>query len=138
MLVHTAATVRTFVLRITFTKLCTVMAGDTDGGSLTTGHLLRICSLIIFFAVTAQIVGVTVIVVIVISKTGFQPSLECCQVHGIGIKDILVFDFRVIPAFRDMNLIGIGFGILPALLLAKDIAVTIIVDVIGVAIIAVV
>ena len=107
------------------------MAGDADGGHLTVLHFLSIRGLIVFLTVMPKIVCITIFVVIIVCKSGIQ-------VHGIGVKDILIFDLGMIPRLGDMNLIGVGFGILAALALAQDISRRVIADVVGVAIIGVV
>ena len=114
------------------------MAGDADGGHLTVLHFLSIRGLIVFLTVMPKIVCIAIFVVIVVCKSGIHSSFEGFEVHGIGVKDILIFDLGMIPRLGDMNLIGVGFGILAALALAQDISRRIIADVVGVAIIGVV
>ena len=97
------------------------MASDTDSGHLTVLQLSGIGSLIVFLAVASQVVGVAFLIVIIVCETRVHADLECLEVHGIGVKDILVLDFRIIPRFGHMNLIGIGFSILTATALAQDI-----------------
>ena len=114
------------------------MASDADGSHLTVLHFLSIRGLIVFLTVMPKIVCIAIFVVIVVCKSGIHSGFEGFEVHGIGVKDILIFDLGMIPRLGDMNLIGVGFGILAALALAQDISRRIIADVVGVAIIGVV
>ena len=53
--------------------------------------------------------------------------LESVQVHGVGVKQILVNDFLVVPTFRDVDFVGVCFlGLL--LSFFDDVTVLIIID----------
>ena len=135
MVIDTTATTAALVLCTAFTQLGPVMAGDTDGGDLAVLHFPCIRGLIGLPVVTTQVVDITVLIVIVVSKSGIHASLEGLKVHGIGVKHVLVFDFGVIPRFGDMDLIGVGLGILTTLAFAQDIRQWVVADAVGEAVI---
>ena len=114
------------------------MAGHADCGSLTASNLLGIGGLIVFLGIRTDVVGETFLVVIIVSQTSIQTSLERSQIHRIGVKDILIFDFCVIPRLCDMDFVSISFGILSASALAQNISTAPIVDIVIKAVIAVV
>ena len=60
----------------------------------------------------AQIVPVTLVIIVVLCKTGIHPCLESINVHRIGVKDILIDNFLIVPAFGDIDPVSIRFGIL--------------------------
>ena len=95
--IDAAAALRALVLGGTFTQFGAVMAGDADGCRLASCHLLRIGGLVVSLAVTANVVSDAVFVVIVVGKTGVQACSESGHVHGIGVEDILIFDFLPVP-----------------------------------------
>ena len=95
--IDAATALRAFVLGGAFTQFGSVMAGDADGSRLATCHLLRIGGLVVSLAVTANVVTDAVFVVIVVGKTGVQACSESGHVHGIGVEDILIFDFLPVP-----------------------------------------
>ena len=114
------------------------MAGDADGGHLTVLHFLSIRGLIVFLTVMPKIVCIAIFVVIIVGKSGIQSGFEGFEVHGIGVKDILIFNLGMIPRLGNMYLISVGFSILSALTLAQDISRRIVADAVRVAIIGVV
>ena len=95
--IDAAAAIRTFVLGGTFTQFCAVMTGDADGCGFASCHFLRIGGLVVALAVTANVITDAVFVVIVVGKTGIQACSESGHVHGIGVEDILIFDFLPVP-----------------------------------------
>ena len=95
--IDAAAALRAFVLGGSFTQFGAVMAGDADGCRLASCHLLRIGGLVVSLAVTANVITDAVFVVIVVGKTGVQACSESGHVHGIGVEDILIFDFLPVP-----------------------------------------
>ena len=97
------------------------MASDTDGCRLASNHLLGISSLVVPLAVITQIVADAVLVVVVFGQSGIQPCPESSHVHGIRVKDILIFDFLPVPGFCHMYLVGVCFGILTAFLFAENV-----------------
>ena len=61
-----------------------------------------------------QIISVTLVVIVVLCKTGIHPSLESVNIHRIGVKDILIDNFLIVPAFGDIDPVSIRLGILAA------------------------
>ena len=92
------------------------MAGHGDNHALRAFHLGFIGRLIIISGIRTDVIDESLFIVIVLRQPCLHLSLEGAQVHGIGIKDILVNLFRPVPAFGDPDGIGIGFGVLFVLL----------------------
>ena len=88
------------------------MASNAYGCSFTSCNFLGISGLVVSLWVTWKVIGVTFLVVIEFYQTCIQPCLEGLQVHRVGIKDILIGNFFVVPTLWHMYLVSVGFGIL--------------------------
>ena len=122
MFTNTTTTTATLVLRTAFAQFGTVMTSDTDCRNFTVLKFPGISGLIVFLTVRTQVISKAILIVIVVSESGIQTSFEGLQIHGIGIKHILIFDLSIIPRLGNMNLIGVCLGILAASTLAQDIS----------------
>ena len=122
MFTNATTTTATLVLCTAFTQFGTVMTSDTDCCNFTVLKFPGISGLIVFLTVRTQVISKAILIVIIVSESGIQASFEGLQIHGIGIKHILILDLSVIPGLGNMNLIGICLGILTASTLAQDIS----------------
>ena len=69
-----------------------------------------ISSLIVVFAVHAQIIalaGVILMLLVVIVQLGVHLREKTIQIHAVAVKDILIHLFCMVPAFGDHNGIGV-------------------------------
>ena len=69
-----------------------------------------ISSLIVVFAIHAQIIaltGVILMLLVVVVQLGIHLRKESIQIHAVAVKDILIHLFCMVPAFGDHNGIGV-------------------------------
>ena len=132
-----AAALPALVLRRTLTERGPVRAGHADGHALAALQLGGIRRLVIIPCVGSDIIGIALLVVVELRKTGVQLCFERIQIHRVGIEDIFVDDLFPVPAFLHMDFVGVCLlGLLAAP--ADDIGAHPIVDGVSISVILVV
>ena len=97
------------ILGCSLPKCRTVRTGDTDCYRLASFQFLFIGRLVIVPAVGSDIIDIAVFVVVKFRQMCIKLSLECVQIHGIGIEHVFIDYFLVVPAFRDMDFVSVCF-----------------------------
>ena len=71
--------------------------------------------MIVTACVTADVIDIALLVVVILRETCLQLTLEGIQVHAVGVEDILIHLFHVVPALGNVYLVGVGLlGLLAA------------------------
>ena len=109
MCVRRTAAFPAFVLGTSLTECYTVRTGDADGHTLASLKLYFIRRLVIITVIRSYIVGISVLIIIELRQPDIQLGFESVQVHRVGIKDILIHNFLMVPRFCDMYFVGIRF-----------------------------
>ena len=113
--IERTAALTALVPRAALSEGDTVRTGDTDGHALHALQLGGIGGLVVAACITADVIDIALFVVVVLRETCLQLAFEGIQVHTVGVEDILIHLFYVVPTLGDVYLVGIGFlGLLAA------------------------
>ena len=95
------------VLGVALSKSDILVTGNRDDDHLTSFHLTGIGSLVVLFAATANIILTSFLIDVQFITSYLQLLLECIQVHGIGIEEVLINLLCTVPVTSDVDTIGI-------------------------------
>ena len=113
--IERTAALTALVLRAALSEGDTVRTGDADGHALHALQFGGIGGLIVTACVTADVIDIALLVVVILRETCLQLTLEGIQVHAVGVEDILIHLFHVVPALGNVYLVGVGLlGLLAA------------------------
>ena len=87
----------------------TVRTGDANGHALNALQFGGIGGLVVTACVTADVIDIALFIVVIFREMCLQLSLKGVQVHAVGVEDILIHLFHVVPTLGDVYLIGIRF-----------------------------
>ena len=93
----------------------TVRTGDANGHALNALQFGGIGGLVVTACVTADVIDITLFVVVIFREACLQLTLEGIQIHAVGVEDILIHLFYVVPTLGNVYLVCVCFlGLLAA------------------------